>query len=229
MAEATSNVEIAHLVHERGEHHEPPSDKRLAWAGIAEAIVLSIVAVATAWSGYQAARWEGVSAQQYFLASRMNVQSESKAAFAGQQHLDDIATLNGWVAAEVAGHAQIAAIYERRFRPEYRVAFRDWLATHPLTNPKAPPGPSYMPHYHDTALEMSDKLEEESSNAFEHAIESRETADSYVKATVFLATVLFLTALSQRFEVLAGRVAIVSVAFVMLIASLYQIVVLPRN
>ena len=200
MAEATSNVEIAHRVHEEGEHYHPPSDRRVAWAGIAEAIVLSIVAVATAWSGYQAARWESLSAQQYFLASRWNVQAESKAARAGQDHLDDIASFNGWIAAEAAGNNHIAAIYERRFRPEYLVPFRAWLKTNPLTNPKAPAGPSFMPQYRNANLAASDQLEEKSRQAFEVAVESRETGDSYVKATVFLATVLFLTALSQRFE-----------------------------
>jgi len=32
-------------------------------------VVLSIVAVATAWSGYQAARWEAVSAKQVQITS----------------------------------------------------------------------------------------------------------------------------------------------------------------
>src|SRR5271165_6743657 len=56
MPEATSNVEFAHKVHEQG-HHHGPSDRRAQWIGIAEAVVLSIVAIATAWSGYQAAKW----------------------------------------------------------------------------------------------------------------------------------------------------------------------------
>ena len=35
----------------------------------------------------------------------------------------------------------------KRLRPGYKSAFEAWLATHPLTNPKAPPDPSYMPQY----------------------------------------------------------------------------------
>ncbi len=228
MAEATSNVEIAHRVHEDGEHHHGPADKRLAWAGIVEAIVLSIVAVATAWSGYQASRWEGVSAQQYSLASRLNVQAQARAAEAGQDHLSDLTTFNGWVGAEVVGNKAVATFYERRFRPEFRVAFRAWIDLHPLTNPKAPPGPSFMPQYSDANETASKNLQEQSSRAFEQALATRETADRYVKATVFLATVLFLTALSQRFEILGARIGIVAVAFVMLILSMYQILSLAR-
>ena len=57
---------------------------------------------------------------------------------------------------------------------------------------------------------------------------TRETGDSYVKVTVFLATALFLTALGQRFEIFGPRVAVVAVAFVLLIISTYWIVTLPR-
>ena len=34
------------------------------------------------------------------------------------------------------------ALAERRFRPEFRVAFDAWQATNPSTNPDAPPGPT---------------------------------------------------------------------------------------
>jgi hypothetical protein len=230
MAEATSNVEFAHRLHEEGEHHEHngPPDRRAVWIGIIEAVVLSIVAVATAWSGYQASRWEAVSAQQYSLASRLTVRAESKTALAGQDHLTDLITFNGWVAAEVAGRKGLMDFYERRFRPEYDVAFKAWLKTNPLTNPKAPPGPSFMRQYVLANDSAATKLEEESDAASERAVETREIGDDYVKATVFLATVLFLTALSQRFEILGARIAVVAVAFVMLVLSMYQIFVLPR-
>ena len=56
----------------------------------------------------------------------------------------------------------------------------------------------------------------------------RETGDQYVRITVFLATVLLLTALSQRFNILAPRVAVVAVAFVLLVLSAYWILTFPR-
>lgn len=55
MSESISNVEFAHRVHEQGHHHGPPPGRRALWIGIAEAVVLFIVAVATAWRGYQTA------------------------------------------------------------------------------------------------------------------------------------------------------------------------------
>jgi hypothetical protein len=63
---------------------------------------------------------------------------------------------------------------------------------------------------------------------YEVAVNTRETGDKYVKVTVFLATVLLLTALSQRFEIFGPRVAVVAVAFVLLLMSSYWILTLPR-
>ena len=67
LPEATSNVEYAHRIHEQGHEHghqrgHKKEDQRHEWVAIAEAIVLSVVAIATAWSGYQAAKWDALSA-----------------------------------------------------------------------------------------------------------------------------------------------------------------------
>jgi hypothetical protein len=56
----------------------------------------------------------------------------------------------------------------------------------------------------------------------------RETGDKYVKVTVFLATVLLLTALGQRFEIFGPRLAVAAVAFTLLIVSTYWILTFPR-
>jgi len=228
MSEATSNVEFAHRVHEQGHHHGPPPDRRAVWVGIAEAVVLSVVAVATAWSGYQAARWEAASAKQYAMVGRVTVMSQEKATLAGQDRLYDIVTFNGWIAAKTAGNGKLAAIYERRFRPEYSAAFLAWLKLDPFNNPSAPPGPVFMPEYTNANAKESARLAEEARGHFEQGVSTRETGDSYVKVTVFLATVLLLTALSQRFEIFGPRVAVVAVAFVLLIISAYWILTLPR-
>ena len=58
MSEITSNVEFAHKIHEQGHHHPSGTDIRERWVEILEAVVLAMVAVATAWSGYQASKWE---------------------------------------------------------------------------------------------------------------------------------------------------------------------------
>jgi hypothetical protein len=51
-----SNIEMARHLSEHGVHSKD-STHQVQLLEIAEAVVLAIVAVATAWSGYQAALW----------------------------------------------------------------------------------------------------------------------------------------------------------------------------
>lgn len=229
MADAGSNVEVAHGLSEHGHHgHTEASKRHAAWLGLIEALVLAIVAVATAWSGYQASRWEGVSTTDYALYERYTVLAQAKTTLAGQDRLYDIIHFSDWLNAKLAGREKLAAFFERRFRPEYGAAFRAWLRLDPIHNPKAPPGPIFMPQYKDANALVADRLEATTKRYFDAAGQSRETADDYVRATVFLATVLFLTALSQRFQFVAPRIIVIAIAAVLLTISMYWIVTLPR-
>ena len=137
-----SNIEVAHQLHERGEEAE---ERRKARSDllieIAEAVLLAIVAIATAWSGYQSAKWDGESAKLYGTSSRIRFQATQNETRGGQQQLYDALTFDFWLSPTLTGNQKLAADYEKRFRPEYRPAFRAWLATDPFNNPNAPPGP----------------------------------------------------------------------------------------
>lgn len=54
------------------------------WFEVVTAILLSIVAVATAWSGYQATRWAGEESTRYAEASALRVESTRDSTQAGQ-------------------------------------------------------------------------------------------------------------------------------------------------
>jgi hypothetical protein len=53
------NVEISHQLTEQEEEKEKRKARWEVVVEIIEVAVLAIVAIATAWSGYQAARWDG--------------------------------------------------------------------------------------------------------------------------------------------------------------------------
>jgi hypothetical protein len=161
MPEQSTNVEVAHKIHEQAHRHGSRSDRQSTWIEIAEAIVLAVVAVATAWSGYQATKWDALSNQDYSLVASTTVMAQEKATLAGQDRLYDITTFNGWVAAETAGNKKLAAIYEHRFRPEYAVAFLALQKLDPLNNLSAPPGPIFMPEYTDANAQRARQLSEE--------------------------------------------------------------------
>jgi hypothetical protein len=228
MAETTSNIEFAHKIHEQGHHGGGESPHRQEWIEILEAVVLAAVAVLTAWSGYQAAKWDAESAEAYARTSSTTISGQEQQTLAGQDHLYDIITFASWIEAHHRGEKDIEAVFERRFRPEYAIAYEAWIKTDPFHNPKAPPGPSFMPEYKSARLERARELAGEARKHFERGVATRQTGDEYVRITVFLATVLLLTALAQRFKIRGVRVGLIGVAFVMLVFAIYFIAIFPR-
>src|SRR5205085_8325733 len=140
-------------------------------------------------------------ARLYGEASQYRVTANQVATLGGQQRLFDIATFNTWIQAKTAGNDKLAALYARRFCPEYRVAFDAWLKTNPAHNPHAPPGPTFMPEYHNHLLEQAASVDMRASTAFARGTAARDRGDQCVLDTVLLATVLFLVAIGQRFAV----------------------------
>ena len=216
MPETTSNVEMAHRIHEEGHRPEGRRSRRERRLEILEAVALAAVAVLTAWSGYQAARWDSRSAASYARAARVMVQAQAQHVLAGQDHLYDTTTFDSWLDAHVGGNVKLAEAYERRFRPEYRTAFQAWMKTDPFRNPNAPPGAMFMPEYRNARAEKARELSEQAGAAYEAGVAARETGDEYIRITVLLATVLLLTALGQRFQITGPRIGILAVAFVIL-------------
>src|SRR4029079_6501964 len=203
---------------------------------ILEAVVLAIVAVATAWSGYQAARWDGRQAEFYGEASTMRVQADQQLTLGGQQKLLDVTTFNTWIEAQNDHRADLAALYERRFSPEFKVAFDAWLAADPFTNPDVPPGPSFMPEYVNPQIEQGAQLNVQASQVFDEATDARGIADTYIRTTaaramadayigtsVVLASVLFLLAIAQRFRVRGVRLAVLAVSSLLLLYGMITI------
>ena len=228
MAETTSNVEFAHRIHEHGHSGGGGHGHRSEMLEILEAVVLAAVAVLTAWSGYQAARWDARSAASYAKASSTMIQSQEQLTLAGQERLYDITTFNSWLNETLKGDARGADLLRRRFRPEYVTAFTAWMKLDPMNSPDAPPGPVFMAEYRNAKAEKGHELAKEASRLYEDGVTAREKGDSYVRITVVLATVLLLTALSQRFKIRGPRIGLLAVAFVMLAVAMYWIVTFPR-
>ena len=206
--------------------HTPQS--RFEAIEIIEAVILALVAVATAWSGYEAARWNGNRAEQYANASRLRVTAEGLATMAGQERIYDSDTFNSWLAARLDGKVQAAEFFERRFRDEYRPAFTAWLSTDPFNNAQAPPGPIFMPDYHNAKHEQFLGLTKQAAEIADQGTKSGETGDQYVRITVLLATVLLITAIGQRFRFKAVRVVFMILACLLLCLPLWQLLMLPR-
>jgi hypothetical protein len=221
------NVEVAHKLSE----HEKTARAKRRWEEvieILEVVLLALAAIATAWGGYQAAKGDGHQSVLYGEATTHQFQADAAATLGEQRLAADAAIFNTWLQARAANDSQLQAMLVRRLSPEYRTAFDAWLKTDPFTNPSAPPGPGYMPQYHNPQLEQAKHQNEEAATKFEEGTHARETADHYVRATVLFALVLFLVAVSQRFRVDGVRIAAIVMAFGLFTYAFYGIVTLPR-
>jgi hypothetical protein len=224
--------------HAPDEHNEPTNEstneptkanrKHLEhWLEAITAIMLGVVAVATAWSGYQSARWSGVQSFLYSEASALRVESARASTEASEDRIYDVNLFDGWLSAYAQGDTTLATIYAKRFRPEFLPAFSAWLVTDPFHNPNAPQGPLFMPQYQLSHTTQANLLAAEASRVFKQAQDATQHSDDYVLNTVFLAVVLFLTAISERFEWQIVRVGILILATAMLLFGLYNLLIYP--
>ena len=197
------------------------------WLSIVEAVLLSLVAVLAAYSGYAAAKWGTQSSVTLATASAERAKANRADLEAIVTRTLDSASFNAWFTAFTAGDAEAQRLAVRRMRPGYRPAFNAWLATDPAHNPDAPAGPSYMPQYvipQAAAAKVHDEL---ATAAFAKGAEAGSTADKYIRDTVFLATVLFLVGISGHFRVRQARIGLVAVGGCLLVFAVVQLLGLP--
>jgi len=218
-----SNIEIAHHL---SAHHSPSMEHRILET--VEAVVLAIIAIVTAWSGYQAALWNGHQAELYSIAGKLRVQAEGATTTANQERLYNSSTVVEWLKAEAQGQQKLADLFERRLLPEFRPAFEAWKQTDPLTNPNAPAGPQLMAAFHTSKTDEADKLNEQAALTFEKGNVARQHSDEYVRVTVTLATLLLLVSIGQRFKIHAVRVGLAVVVLLLLCVPIYRVLTLPR-
>jgi len=215
-----------HVPHELTEETHPVSGRERALEFVA-VLLLSVSTVCIAWSGYQAAKWSGHQARHYAEASTARALANRASTLGGQERIQDLLNFNRWLEVSTEGNTQLAQLYERRFRPEFRPAFVAWRAQDPINNTKAIASPLLMPQYKVANFEKADKLERLGDKRFEEAKRATEHADSYSFATVFFAAVLFFAGISMRFDWIAMRMTVLGLSALFLAYGIFHLASLP--
>ena len=215
-----------HAPHElsHAERSERTNERVMEFAA---ALLLSIATIAVAWSGYQAARWSGLQSEHYTEASAARSLANREAIFESRQQTQDLLNFNRWLEATESGDTILAALYERRFRPEFAPAFEAWLAQDPLRNPAAIASPLSMDEYRPDDLMRSNRLERRAHELFEAGREATENTDAYVFTTVFFAAMMFFAGMSLRFDWTAVRIGVLILAGLLMIYGLGRLASLP--
>ncbi len=220
-----SPTEVAKEIAEHKERAagDGAEDHHDRWLSIIEALLLSLVAVLAAYSGYAAAKWGTRSSvrlaqsnAQRALGSRFDTEAVVT------RTLDSVA-FDTWFDAFISNKPKFERLAVKRFRPGYRPAFDAWLATDPAHNPNAPPGPAYMPNYIIPQASASAAADARANALFKQGSDAGDTADDYIRDTVFLATVLFLVGISGHFRVRQARFGLIGVGALILAFAVIQL------
>ena len=240
MPEGLNPIEAGKKLHEHGEvaheqaeqtkgadGHGQPARRHSRIVQICEATLLALVTIAAAWAGYSAARWGTASRVDIARSSTLRNLATRDDLTATSLRNFDSSTFNAWFTAYILNSRQKEAIAIRRFRPQFRVAFNAWMATDPLHNPHAPPGPTYMPQYKLPAQAQAIALDNEANAKFNEGTKDGVTGDDYVQITVFLAAVLFLVGIGSSFRLHGVRYALITFGTVLLIVAVVLILRQP--
>jgi len=228
LSAAEVGKEIAeHREHAGADHEAEGHTRRDRVISIAEAVLLSIVALMAAWSGYSAAKWGTDSSLSLAKASSTRAGASRASIQALQIRTLDSVSFNAAFTAYASHDPKLFQLALKRLRPGYRPAVQAWIATHPLKNPHAPADPSYMPQYRIPQEAQARTLDATADADFAEGQSAASTADKYVRLTVFLAAVLFLVGIGSHAPVRAARYGLLGTASVMLAISAIQLLVLP--
>jgi hypothetical protein len=239
MAEGLTSSELAGEISRHKTHaaeHEQDTEESDSGDGarshdrtlsIIEAVMLAIVALLAAYTGYASAKWNTESSVRLAAASAARTEANRAALDAQNLRNFDSTTFNTWFTAYVAGDSKAEIVAIRRFRPPFKIAFDAWLATDPFTNAKAPPGPTYMPQYKQPELAESATLDNKATEDYTLGVQAGSNADNYIRDTIYLATILFLIGISGHFRFIRIRVGLVVLSGVMMIIAIVEIATSP--
>jgi hypothetical protein len=197
------------------------------WVEVAATVVLALAAVATAWSSYQATRWNGEQAKTTSRVNKTRIEAARASDLATSQTQVDVATFIQWVEATARDEARLAQFYRDRFRPEFKTAFDAWLATKPLETEGAPPTPFALEQYSPAAEAEAARLDAEAEVLAAQVRRDIQRASNYVLGVVLFAVALFFAGMSTRLTASGPRTAMVVIGCVLFLGTAVWIATFP--
>ena len=196
-------------------------------AEIVATALLAVAAVATAWSGYQATRWNGEQAKASARTNAIRIEAARAQGLAEAQTEVDIATFIQWVDAYALGRTEVTDFYFRRFREEFKPAFNAWVASKPLTNLRAPLTPFVMPHYELAAAEEAAQLDADAEVSSANVRRNIQRASNYVLAVVLFSVSLFFAGMSTKLTVARLRTLTLGVGCAVFLVTVVWLAMQP--
>ena len=194
---------------------------------LAATVLLACAALATAWSSYQASRWNGEQAKAFSRATASRIESAKAAGLANAETQVYVATFKQLLNAYAQKQTRLADFYFRRFRKEFRPAVNAWIATRPLKNADAPLTPFAMPQYRLAARVEAERLDATAETFSALARRNVQRATNYVLAVVLFAASLFFAGISTKLREPRLRIVTVALGSVLFVGTLVWVATSP--
>jgi hypothetical protein len=190
-------------------------------------ILLAFAAVATAWSGYQATRWNGEQSKAASRTNAIRIDAARAQGLAQAQTQVDVATFIQWVDAYAKKETALQDFYFKRFRVEFKPAIEAWLETKPLKNPDAPLTPFAMPQYKLAATAEAERLDADAEVSAAVVRRNIQRASNYVLGVVLFSVALFFAGTSTKLSDPRLRAVAVGVGCAVFLGTLIWIATSP--
>lgn len=201
--------------------------RRRAVHEILVTVLLAVAAVATAWSSYQATRWNGEQAQASARTTAIRLEATRVAGRANAETEVDVATFIQWVNADRTGAADLAGYYVDHFRPEFKSAFVAWQTDVATKGTQAPPTPFAMPQYQVASQQEAQQLDAAAEVSGAEVRAAIQRASNYVLTVVLYAVSFFFAGMSNQVTRRPLRIAMIAMACVVVLGTLVWTATFP--
>jgi ferric-dicitrate binding protein FerR (iron transport regulator) len=202
--------------------------RRSDWVEIIATVLLAIAAVATAWSSYQANRWNGETTKATGRVNALRLDATRAQGLAEGQTQVDIGMFFQWVNATATEDTELADFYRERFRPEFQPAFDAWLAADPLTNPEAPPTPfAIEDEYQLQARTEAERYDDEAEVMAAVVRRNIQRSANYILGVVMFAVALFFAGMSSKLRGAGARKAMLAIGCIVFVGTAAWIATFP--
>ena len=181
---------------------EEPASRRSSeeWRELIAVVLLSVTAIVTAWTGFQASKWSGAMSISFSQASAARIEAARFDADANRRIAVQVQLFTQWAQAYRGDDPQLARFLAQRFPEPLATAFPAWIETRPLRDSAAPASPFEMDEYDVPEVGQAEAADARADSKFAAALRDNQRGDNYTALTIAFATVLFFTALSGRMK-----------------------------
>jgi hypothetical protein len=168
-------------------------------------LLLGLTTIGTAWCGFQAAQWNGLSGDMARASAEQHIDSARLYGVATQRVSYDSQIVAQYAEAKSAGNTQLLRFYRNSLmRPDFLPTLNRWEAE--VDAGRFPTGLTEDRDYVTTQLLDYRKAVARAAASTAASQDAGQSADAYVATTILLAAALFFAGVTSSFRYRPARV-----------------------